>query len=575
MTQLDLVIRNGTVIDGTGADPRSADVGIRGGRIVEVGSVRGSGREEIDATSLLVTPGFVDVHTHYDGQVTWSSQLAPSSVHGVTTIVMGNCGVGFAPCRPHERELLVRVMEGVEDIPGIVLSEGLPWNWETFPEYLDVLAARRYDADIGTQVPHSATRVYAMGRRGAEREPATPADMAAMTQIVQEGILAGALGFSTSRTMNHRLKDGRLAPTVSVGEDELLAIARGLRDIGAGVLQTIDDWADVDAAFAMWQRIVEVSGRPLSFTLSHRGQADPAWQPRLDYLRAAAANGLPVTAQFLCRPIGVLFGLDIYTPFTFSPAYAEIDRLPLADKVRELRRPEVRACILADVPDDHNPQFLAVIRNVENMYRLGDPPNYTPALEDSVGAIARRTGRTAMDTAYDMLLEQDGRAFLYSPASNFAGNTVDSVEAMLKHPNTIVGLGDGGAHNGVICDAGTTTFLLTYWTRDREGDRLSLPTAVKKLTRDTAETVGLADRGVLAPGYRADINVIDYDRLALRVPHIAHDLPAGGKRLMQEADGYVATVVAGEVTYREGQPTGNLPGRLIRGPQPAPSRAGR
>lgn len=572
--RFDLVIRNGTVADGSGGDLRQVDIGIRGDRIAEVGRIHASGRDELDAASLLVTPGFVDVHTHYDGQVTWDSRLSPSSLHGVTTVVLGNCGVGFAPCRPQEREVLIKVMEGVEDIPEVVLAAGIPWEWETFPEYLDYLAARTYDIDIGTQVPHSPVRVYAMGRRGAEREPSTVADMDEMTRIVQEGVRAGALGFSTSRTMFHRYKDGRLAPSITAGEDELKAIARGLGEIGQGVLQSVDDWADVDTAFAMWERIAEASGRPMSLTYSQRGQNDVGWAPRLQKLRAANAAGLPLKGQSLCRPLGAMLGLDLsFNPFSYCPSYAEIQALPLADRVRELSRPEVRERLLAETPDDRNPQFLKSLRNLDNIFLLGDPPNYCPQREESIGAIARRLDRPALEVAYEKMLEQDGRTILYTPLTNYGGYTMDNVLTMLRHPDMIFGLGDGGAHCGLMCDASATTFMLTYWTRDRVGEKLSIEYAVRKLTHETAAALGLHDRGVLAPGYKADLNLIDYDKMKLYGPRMVSDLPGGGRRLMQYADGYAATIVSGAVTYRDGVSTEKLPGRLVRGAQPAPTMA--
>lgn len=570
----DLVIRNGMVADGSGAEPYPADVAIAGDRIVVVGTVTGAGREELDAAAALVTPGFVDVHTHYDGQVTWTSQLAPSSLHGVTTVVGGNCGVGFAPCRPQERELLIKVMEGVEDIPEPVLAQGVAWEWESFPEYLDALARRRYDVDFGTQVPHGPVRVYAMGRRGAEREPATPDDLALMARIVYDGLRAGALGFSTSRTMIHRLKDGQLAPTITAAEDELRAIARAMREADAGVLQGVDDWADNDASFALWQRVTEVAGRPFSFSLVQRMPDDDRWLEQLGKIEQANASGLRVKGQVICRPIGLLFGLDLsFNPFCLCPSWAGLDALPLHEKVRALRQPQVRARLLAETPDDRNPQLLWMLRNVASMYPFGEPPDYEPSAECAVAAQAKRLGKDPLEHAYDLLLEDDGRAMLYFPVSNFGNNTFDNVFTMLRHPDTILGIGDGGAHCGMISDASTTTFMLTYWTRDRKGPKLGIGEAVRKLSRETAVALGLHDRGLVAPGYKADLNVIDYDRLALHAPYPVRDLPAGGRRLMQHADGYVATVKSGVVTYREGSFTGALPGRLIRGAQPSPGGA--
>jgi N-acyl-D-aspartate/D-glutamate deacylase len=564
----DLVIRNGMLADGTGAEPRAADVAVSGDRIAAVGRVSGSGREEIDARGALVTPGFVDVHTHYDGQATWASQLTPSSLHGVTTVVTGNCGVGFAPCRPHERELLIKVMEGVEDIPEPVLAQGVQWEWETFPEFLDALERRRYDIDIGTQIPHGPVRVYAMGRRGAEREPATREDMAVMADAVKEALRAGALGFTTSRTMIHRLKDGQLAPTITAAEDELKAIAQGMHEVDRGVLQGIDDWNDNDAAWAFWQRLAETAGRPFSFSLVGRMPTDDRWTYQLRKVEEAQAAGLPVRGQVICRPIGILFGFDLsFNPFSANPSWAEVEHLDLAGRMRVLRDPAFRARLIAETPDDRNPQLLRLLRYVDGMYPFGDPPDYEPPAEKAVAAQARALGKDPFEHAYDLLLERDGHAVLYCPVSNFYDNNFDSVYTMLRHPGTILGIGDGGAHCGMISDASTTTFMLTYWTRDRKGPKLSVGEAVRKLTHDTSEALGLGDRGVVAPGYLADLNVIDYDKLHLHAPYAVRDLPSQGRRLMQRADGYVATVKSGTVTYRDGEFTGALPGRLVRGAQ--------
>jgi len=567
----DLVIRNGTVVDGTGARPRTADVAITDGRIAAVGSVRASGRDELDARGKLVTPGFVDVHTHFDGQVTWSSQLTPSSLHGATTVVGGNCGVGFAPCRPDQRELLIRVMEGVEDIPESVLSAGLQWEWETFPEYLDALERRRYDVDFATQVPHGPVRVYAMGRRGADREPATAADLELMVQTVQAGLKAGALGFSTSRTLLHRLKDGQLAPTISADEYELAAIARAMREIGMGVLQGVDQWSDEDASFGLWERVATAAGRPLTLSLVQSVPDDGAWRRRLEKMHAVNhAGATSIRAQVVCRPIGVLLGLDLsFNPFSLCPSWQELEPLPLSEKVARVRDPELRARLLQEPQDDRNPQLAAGLRKLDQTYVLGDPPDYEPPAERSIAAQARKLGKAPLEHALDVMLERDGREVLYRPGNNFVDNAFDGIDEMLRHPDTILGIGDAGAHVGMICDASTTTFLLTYWTRDRKGAKLPLGTAIAKLCRETAAALGLDDRGVVAPGYLADLNVIDYDRLKLHAPHVVRDLPAGGRRLMQHADGYVATIKSGVVTYREGAFTGALPGRLVRGAQRA------
>jgi N-acyl-D-aspartate/D-glutamate deacylase len=570
----DLVIRRGLVVDGSGSpETQVADVAIVGDRIVAVGKVSGAGRDEIDANGSLVTPGFVDVHTHFDGQVTWASQLTPSSLHGATTVVGGNCGVGFAPCRPKDRDLLIRVMEGVEDIPEPILAKGLQWDWESFPEYLNAIARRRFDIDFATQIPHGPVRIFAMGQRGADREPATRDDLDVMTAIVQDALRAGALGFSTSRTMLHRLKDGKLAPTITAGEDELLAIAHAMRDVGLGVLQGVDDFNDPEASFGLWPQLARESQRPVSLALNARNTADDLWQRRLEQMEAVTASGAAsLRGQVICRPIGMLLGLDLsFNPFSLCASWTKIEPLPLDQKLARLRTPEIRARLLSEPLDQGHRALAGILRRFDQMYVLGNPPNYEPSADSSLSAQAHRDGKHPLDHAYDMLLNRDGREILYFPVNNFPGNSFDAINTMLRNPATIIGIGDGGAHQGMICDSSTTTFLLTYWTRDRKGDRLPLPTAIRMLTHDTSAALGLEDRGMVAPGYKADINVIDYDRLHLHAPFVVRDLPAGGRRLMQRADGYVATIKSGQIIYREGEFTGALPGRLVRGAQPCPN----
>jgi N-acyl-D-amino-acid deacylase len=570
-SQFDLVIRGGTIADGRGGEPFTGDVALNSGRIAAVGNVAGSGRDEIDAKGLLVTPGFVDIHTHYDGQVTWDRSLLPSSNHGVTTVVMGNCGVGFAPCRPDERELLMVLMEGIEDIPLPIMAAGIPWTWESFPEFLDFLDTRACDVDFATQVPHGAVRVYAMGKRGAEREPATAQDIAAMVRVVQEAVAAGALGFTTSRTMNHRTLAGTLAPTVTAAEEELLAIAVGLGEIQAGVLQFVDDFtmtgAEGSAEFAMWRRIVEAARRPLSFTLAQTRANPEAWRYLLQFLERAGDDGLPIRAQVSSRAIGSLYGLELSShPFSTCPAYMAIAKLPLAERVAAMRQPQLRAQLLAEALD--HPMGRG--RVVGEMFAFGDPPDYSPPREKRLDALAARTGKSVSELAYDAMLEQDGRQMLYFPAGNFVDGTLGAPFEMMRHRDTVIGLGDGGAHVARTCDSSIPSHLLAYWTRDHRGERLSVGTAVRMLTQDTARTVGLEDRGVLAPGYLADVNVIDYDRLQLRAPLVRNDLPAGGTRLLQPAEGYVATIKTGTVTFREGAATGAFPGKLVRGAKTAP-----
>jgi N-acyl-D-aspartate/D-glutamate deacylase len=573
--RFDLVIRGGSVIDGTGAPMREADVGIRDGLIAAVGPGLARGVEEIDARGLLVTPGFVDVHTHYDAQAMWDSRLQPSSWHGVTTAVMGNCGVGFAPVRAGDRDKLVELMEGVEDIPGAVLNEGLEWGWESFAQYLDAVAARPRDIDLCAQLPHGALRVYVMGDRAVRLEPATDDDIARMRVLAREAALAGAIGFSTSRSLNHRTLKGDPIPSLRAGEAELMGIAMGLADAGRGVLEYISDWDTPDAAteFAMVRRIVERSGRPLSFSLAQRHSTPGLWRELLALTDAAAADGLPIRAQVAPRPIGVLLGLQgSRNPFTPCPAYREIAQRPLAERVAIMRDPAFRATVLeqARARAASGDAFQRRVAAWDRMFPLGAQPDYEPPLSDSIAARAARAGVEPAAFAYDLLLESEGRSFILAPFANYADGNLDVCHTMLENPNTLVGLGDGGAHVSIISDASFSTYLLTHWGRHRDHDRIPLERLVHKHTQGNARAVGLLDRGVIAPGLRADLNVIDFGRLAVRAPAMAHDLPAGGRRLLQPAAGYVATVVGGVVTYRDGEPTGALPGRLVRGPQAAP-----
>jgi N-acyl-D-aspartate/D-glutamate deacylase len=565
----DLVIRGGLLIDGTGAPARQADLGLKDGRVAAVGQINGSGREEIDARDQLVTPGFVDIHTHYDGQATWDSRMQPSSWHGVTTVVMGNCGVGFAPCKPDDHDRLVRLMEGVEDIPFPVLSQGLPWNWESYPDYLDALSQRRFDVDIGSQLPHAALRVHVMGERGANREPANDADIAAMAAIARRAAEAGALGFTTSRTLNHRTSDGQPTPTLTAGEDELIGIAMGLKAARRGVLQVVSDFADPEAEFAMLRRMVEQSGRPLSFSLLQSPVHPQAYKILLDALADAVAAGLPMKAQVAARPVGVLLGLELtVNPFSLHSTYREMTKAPLAERVARLSDPEVRKQLLSEEPV--NPPR-GLIANFSNMHPMSGVPDYEPTPAGSVAALAQARGVTPQELVLDHMLQNGGRGMIYVPLLNYAEGSLDPAYAMLGHADTVPGLSDGGAHVGMICDGSFPTSMLTHWTRDRtRGPKLGLEHVIRMQTADTAATVGLHDRGRLVPGMRADVNIIDYDGLKLHAPQVAYDLPAGGRRLIQRADGYVATIVAGQVTYRGGEPTDALPGRLLRGGQAAP-----
>jgi N-acyl-D-aspartate/D-glutamate deacylase len=567
----DLVIRNGTVIDGTGGAPFEADVAIAGGRIASVGRIAESGTEEIDARGKLVTPGFVDPHTHYDAQATWSSHITPSSWNGVTTTLFGNCGVGFAPCLPSQRDMLVKLMEGVEDIPEVVLTEGLPWNWQSFPDFLDALAARPYDMDIATQVPHAALRVFVMGERGADREPATERDRVEMARLAAEGIRAGALGFSTSRTLNHKTLDGRSIPTLNAEEAELAAIAGALRELGEGWMQVISDFDDVEDEFAMLRRLVAISRRPMAITLLQRDNKPEEWRRLAGWIAEANASGLPMLGQVLTRPTGILLGFEIsQNPFVGRPSYQAIASLPFDQRIAMLLQPEFRARLIAETSESQG--MTRRVAKWDRIFPLGDPPDYEPSSDSSVAAIAARQGRAPEDVAYDLLLERGGKAILYRPLSNYSYGNLDTVHDMLGHDATIVGLGDGGAHVGVLCDSSAISYMLTHWTRDRaRGAKFPLEWAVKRLTRDSAQAIGLHDRGVIGAGYKADINVIDYDRLQLRPPEVVYDLPSGGRRLVQRTDGYAATIVSGVPVYRDGEATGALPGRLVRGAQAAPA----
>jgi len=567
----DLVIRGGTIADGRGGELYEADIAVSGGRIVEVGKVSAKGAEEIDAKGKLVTPGFVDVHTHYDGQVTWSNDVTPSSQNGVTTVIMGNCGVGFAPCRPTDHTRLIELMEGVEDIPEPVLSAGIPWEWESFPEFVNWLSKRSYDVDVGALLPHAAVRVYVMDERGARREPATADDNKAMAAIAADAIRAGALGFSTSRTINHRTSTGDFTPTLKAGEDELTAIASAMRAAGPGYLQFVLDNETTVEDLPMMLRVAENSRCPISFLVSQHPRSPDRYRETLDQLAKANAKGIQVTAQVAARAVGLLLGLELSRhPFQTLPSYKAIAHLPLAERVQRMRDPAVRKAILSEQPEKtSDPLFSRP--NYDWTFLLGNPPNYEQPRENSLSARAAREGKSPQELAYDAMLADDGRGMLYVPGTNYARGNLDAVHDMLTDPSAVPGLSDGGAHCGIICDASFPTFLLTHWTRDRSrGEKLSIPFVVEAQARRTAELVGLRDRGVLARGYKADINVIDYDKLHLHPPQVHYDLPKGGRRLVQQIDGYDATIVSGVISRRQGQATGARSGRLIRGVQSAP-----
>ncbi|MBV8559823.1 MAG: amidohydrolase family protein [Acidimicrobiia bacterium] len=560
----DLVITGGTVVDGTGGATVRADVAVDGDRITAVGppAAVGEGRRRIDAEGAVVTPGFVDVHTHYDGQATWDGSITPSAWHGVTTVVMGNCGVGFAPVRQSDHNVLVELMEGVEDIPGTALHEGLEWDWETFPEYLDALERRPRDLDVAAQLPHGALRLYVMGERGAAREPATDDEVIEMARLAGEAVDAGALGFTTSRTRNHRTSRGDWTPTLTAAAGELAGIAQGLGAVGKGVLQVVSDFTEPEEEVGTVLGMAEASGRPLSISLSQTSTRPEGWRSLLDAISAACDRGLAVSAQVAARPVGILLGLDA----TINPLGASPTARSVGADLPTLRRSEVRATILEEMAE-RSPLFAW-----DHVFRLGDPPDYEPPPHASIAAEASRCGVPPEELVYDAALADDGRGLLYVPFLNYADGDLEAVRAMLTHPHAVLGLADGGAHVGTICDGSFPTTMLTHWVRDRSrGERLPLAHVVAMQTSRTARLVGLLDRGVIAPGMRADLNVIDMDGLRLRRPTIVHDLPAGGRRFVQRADGYLHTIVAGEETYADGEATGARPGRLARGSQPGPN----
>ena len=565
----DLVIRGGRVIDGTGAAARTADVAITDGVVTEIGRVDGRARQEIDADGLLVTPGFVDIHTHYDGQITWDPLLTPSCWHGVTTIVMGNCGVGFAPVAPDRHEWLIGLMEGVEDIPGAALSAGIQWGWESFPEYLDAVDAVPKSIDVGAQVPHGAVRGYVMGERGAKNEPATPEDIEAMAAIVREGIRAGALGFSTSRTLAHRAIDGEPVPGTFAAEDELLGIGQVLGELGAGVFELApagalgEDLAAPEKEVAWMRRLAAATGRPVTYALNQNNNDPEAWRKLLELSAQAAADGAPITPQVHGRTVSLLLGLQTFHPFNFCPSWSSIALLPWAEQAA--RMPELRERLVAEARALEDDPIISGFMHPSRIYVLGDPPNYEPSRDQSVVGIAEAQRRETWDVLFDLMLVDGGRELLNAPVLNYSDGNLDAAREMLLHPTSAFGLGDGGAHAGQTCDASTTTFLLSYWARDRARDRIPLELAVHKITGATAALFGLGDRGVLAPGKKGDVNVIDFDRLQLHRPELVSDLPGGASRLIQRADGYVATINRGAVTFDRGEDTGARPGVLLRG----------
>ena len=573
----DMVIRNGSVIDGSGAAAQECDVAITDGRIAAVGKDLGPGSKEVDAGGLLVTPGWVDIHTHYDGQVSWDPMLSPSSWNGVTTVVMGNCGVGFAPVVPGKEDYLIQLMEGVEDIPGAALVEGIQWDWETFPEYLDAIDKLPHAIDFGAQVPHGAVRTYVMGERGANNEMASPQEVDAMAAIVKEGLQAGALGFSTTRTILHRAKDGELAPGTTADREEVIGIGRVLGEVGHGVFEVASDLAPEEEELAWMSQIGRETGRPVTFACLQNNEDPQQWQRLLTAVDKDRANGGTLTPQVAQRPAGVLFSLESSGhPFILHEAYQPLAALPLAERVAALSEPGMRRSILDNPPDLSGlPEvFTKSLTAWDNMFPLGDPIDYEPARDQSVLHQAERKGCSPAELAYDTMLERNGKGIIYMPLLGYSNGNFEALREMMQHPHAVFGLSDGGAHCGLICDASMPSYLLTHWARDRSrGERLPIEELVHKQTRRTATFYGLDDRGLIAVGMKADINVIDYDGLTIHPPEMVYDLPAEARRLVQRVDGYRMTICSGEVILENGTPTGAMPGRLVRGPQEAPVAA--
>ena len=575
MADFDLIIRNGTIFDGSGTAPIKGDVAVKDGKIAEVASeISGTAIQEVDAGGKAVTPGFVDVHTHYDGQASWDEHLTPSSNLGTTTVVMGNCGVGFAPCRAEDREVLVQLMEGVEEIPGTALAAGIPWNWESFPEYMDALDAKERDIDVAVFLPHGPLRVYVMGDRGVKREAATDNDIAQMKTLLKEGVEAGAVGLSSSRTLLHLSSSGDHVPTFQAAANEMTKLGEALSGDKGQVMQFISDFEDAEAEFNILRDTSAKTGAKGTFTLvpiknpSEGMNADPkVWQQHLQRIEAAQEAGLDIRGQVISRPIGILMGHPAtMSPFYRRPTFLKLAELPWDERMAEMRKPEVKAQILSEEND--NPHiFVQLLSNsFHTMYPMEEPINYLPESENSVGAQAMRDGKDPMEWLYDFLLGNNGNNLIYIPATS---KSKEVIATLLKHPYPVSALGDGGAHVGSICDTSANIFLLTKWVRD-EG-LFSWEEGIAMITRQPAEFFSFHDRGLLAPGMKADINIIDVDKLALKTPHIVDDLPGGGTRFIQDAEGIDATFVAGRLIYKKGTPTGALPGKLVRGMQTGPA----
>ena len=564
----DIIIKNGTIYDGTGQGSFVTDIFVKNELVVDIrkSNVNDKCLEEIDANGLIVTPGFVDIHTHYDGQVTWDNYISPSSWHGVNTAIMGNCGVGFAPVHHFDHDRLVTLMEGVEDIPEVVLTEGLEWKWETFGEYLDYISKRSFDIDIGAQVPHGALRLYVMGQRGADREIANDEDIKLMSKLAAEAVSIGALGFTTSRTINHRTSEGDLVPQFTAAENELVGISKAIGKTNKGVMQLVTDLIGGRQEYLILEKMVIESNRPLSITVAQTDANNYEWEDLLGWIEDSANNGLPIKAQVCGRPVGLVLGLSVtLNPFSAHPSFKKISNLPLEEKIKIMQSPNFKKKLLSEKPSTSDGLILSILRNYNNIYILDDPPNYEPLIEESLGFQAKKVDIEVDEFLYDYLLMEDGKKLLYYPIGNYMDSSLDAAKKMMESEHSLLGLGDGGAHCATICDASFTTHMLTFWGRDRvRGPKMDLSWIIKSHTRDNALAMGLNDRGLISKGMKADLNVIDFDNLTLHAPEVVNDLPAGGKRLIQNVDGYVATIMSGKVTYRNGMKTGELPGKLIR-----------
>ena len=561
----DIIIRNGSIIDGTGRDSYKADIAILGDKIVDIGVIKGASKKEINAKNLIITPGFIDIHTHYDGQAVWDNYLKPSSLHGVTTVIMGNCGVGFAPCKKDDREKLVELMEGVEDIPSPVMHEGLNWDWETFPEYLDALDKNNRDIDVCALIPHAALRVFVMGKRAINHERATEEDMIQMRKISADAIKSGAFGFSTSRTISHKSCDGEFTPTLRAHESELVAIAKGLKDANGGFMEIVSDWNEPspEEEFAVLRKIAKSTNIPIVFTCNQRHDRTEYWKDLMRLAREAKNDNLSIRPVVAPRPIGILLGLNgSQNPFSGTPTYKKIAHLSLKERVNIMKGEKIRNNILDEDPIKDSKFPLINRISYKQMYEFGREANYSPDKNESLAIRSIKEKITAQELAYNILIKDEGKAFIYSPLVNFASNNLDACEAMLIDKNAIMGLGDGGAHVGFILDAGFPTWLIDYWCNKK--NKFSKEETIRRLTTDTAMAAGLHDRGKIKKGFKADINILDWKNVGAGHPYIVNDLPAGGKRLMQETTGFEYTIVSGNIIYIKGKPTGNLPGTLVR-----------